>query len=150
MFGFSNEGRFLTDQRRRNRSSRNHERIDRLFLHYFTQLGDEVPSLIQRLQILHRQNSCSRLKSRANVLAILRRATGKPSGLLMIMTGLCPGDAIAGPFGLCHKRYGNLLPFCTQSANSPNCSIKTLLYFTGKHVEEKFPWYPQPKLAQFF
>src|ERR1700722_8043256 len=67
----------------------------------------------------------------------------------MIMTSLCPGDAITRLFGLRQKRYGNLFDFCSDPAKRSGRNIKTFLHFTRHHLKEKFPRYPQSKPGQF-
>src|ERR1700736_2428400 len=68
----------------------------------------------------------------------------------MIITGLCPRDAIARLFGLRQKRYGNLFDFCSECTNRPNTHIKAFLNFIGNHVKEKFSRYPESKFGKFY
>src|ERR1700726_839487 len=98
--------------------------------------------------MFHRQNSHSRFKSRANVLAILRCTARKPSRLLMIITSLCPGDAVACLLGLRQTRDGDLFDLCSEPADTLNRSMKTFLDFTGNHIEEKVSRYPEPKFRE--
>src|SRR5438874_2182055 len=92
----ADRSRFLADSRYGNRRGGYSERIELRIGHRRVETSDESLALLQCLQIGCGRNLRAEFQPRANIFAVIRSVSRKPSGILMVMRRFRPCDLVAG------------------------------------------------------
>lgn len=90
---------FLADERRNDRSCWDRQSVNACVFQCQMELLDEFFAKLESGEIDGRGDFSSHFQARAHVFAVIGGAIGKPSGLLMIVSSLGPGDLVSGVFG---------------------------------------------------
>ena len=90
---------FLADEGSSDWRGWNRERVDARALQGEMELLNELFAELESGEIDSCGDFGSDFEAGANVVAVVGGARGKPSGLLVIVSGFGPGDLIAGVFG---------------------------------------------------
>jgi len=89
---------FLTDERRSDGRRRYDDGIDTCIFQRQTELLDEFFAECESGEISCRGNLCSHFEAGANVVAVIGGSRREPASLLVVVSGLGPGDLVSGVF----------------------------------------------------
>ena len=147
MVFFAEADGFLADERSGDGSGWDDQGVDFCIFQGQMELLDELFAELEGGQIDSCGDFGTHFEARADVVAVIGGARGKPSGLLMIVSSFGPGDLVSSVFGFIEQRKRELLQAGALLFQDAERFVEDEVDVLGNHVEEKLFGNAESELA---